>query len=120
MEQKFPKLPRPVVGEWVQGFFGDAPLPGPDATYWLDTIIELPPQQLDAFVEPFRSSMTVVVRPELWKTLQRDLPHPPFKHSDELDKFLSTAGPQGGWKVKAYVPEEASVLVLTAEGRDIT
>ncbi|MGH3724342.1 MAG: hypothetical protein ACRDUS_09485 [Mycobacterium sp.] len=119
LEQRFPKLPKPVTGEWVQGFFSDTPLPGPNTTYWVDAIIEMPPQQLAAYVAPFQSSMVLATRPRLWKTLDAGVPSTAqFERSDELDRMLSTTTNKGGWDVKAFVPQDGSVLVLSAQGKD--
>ncbi|MEU9806849.1 hypothetical protein [Mycobacterium sp. NPDC050853] len=118
LEQRFPKLPKPVTGEWVQGFFSDSPLPGPNTTYWMDAIIEMPPQQLAAYVAPFRSGMVLAIRPRLWKTLDSGVPSAQFERSDELDRMLSTNTEKGGWAVKAFVPKDGSVLVLSTQGKD--
>ncbi|WP_078311213.1 MULTISPECIES: hypothetical protein [unclassified Mycobacterium] len=121
LEQRFSKLPKPVTGEWVQGFFGDQPLPGPNTTYWVDAIIEMPPQQLSAYIAPFRSSMVLATRPRLWKTLDTGVPSSAqFERSDELDRMLSTNTAKGGWDVKAFAPKDGSVLVLSAQGKDVT
>ncbi|MUM15501.1 hypothetical protein FZI91_18070 [Mycobacterium sp. CBMA271] len=119
LEQRFPKLPKPVTGEWVQGFFGDEPLPGPNTTYWVDAIIEMPPQQLAAYVAPFRSSMVLATRPRLWKTLDTGVSSTAqFERSDELDRMLSTNTAKGGWEVKAFAPKDGAVLVLSTQGKD--
>ncbi|MBB4856498.1 hypothetical protein HNP40_003917 [Mycobacteroides chelonae] len=119
LEQRFPMLPKPVTGEWVQGFFSDEPLPGPGTTYWVDAIIEMPPRQLAAYVAPFRSSMVFATRPRLWKTLDTGVPSAvQFERSDELDRMLSTTTATGGWEVRAFAPTEGSVLVLSARGKD--
>lgn len=118
LAERIPRLPQPVTGEWVQGILGDELVAGPKTTLWLDAIVEVPHQQLAAYLEPFRSSMVPTSRPLLWKTLNTGVPPPPFERSDELDRMLSTNTTKGGWKVKAFVPSDAAVLVLTATGRD--
>lgn len=110
MTKRFPALGTPVAVSWVNGDMGDSRVPGP-SLYWIDSIVELSPdiaRDLKARYRPVATTKT----PDVWNTLAGSLPTGGYLAGDGLDAAFGSTR----IKAKAYLAEDAPVVVLTAVG----
>ncbi|WP_280833025.1 hypothetical protein [Mycolicibacterium frederiksbergense] len=110
LTKRFPALGSPVTASWVSGDMGDPQVPGP-SLYWIDSIVELSPAVADDLKAKYRPVPTSA-QPDVWETLRANLPAGGYLASDQLDSaFTSTK-----IKAKAFLAENAPVVIITATG----
>lgn len=110
LTKRFPAIGSPVNASWVSGDMGDPRIPGP-SLYWIDSIVELNPSVADDLKARYRP-MPTTDRLDVWESLRADLPLGAFLASGQLDAaFTGTT-----IKSKAFLAEDAPVLVITATG----
>lgn len=110
LTKRFPALGTPVTASWVSGDMGDPRVPGP-SLYWIDSIVELSPAVAEDLKTRYRAIPTAN-QPDVWESLSADLPHGGFLGSEQLNAaFTSTR-----IKSKAYLAENAPIIVITAIG----
>ena len=110
LTKRFPALGSPISASWVSGDMGDPEAPGP-SMYWIDAIVELTPDAVTALKSKYQPVATTT-RPDVWNTLVPMLPAGVYLISSALDEaFTSTK-----IRAKAYLAEQASVIVITSMG----
>lgn len=110
LTKRFPALGSPITASWVSGDMGDTRVPGP-SLYWIDSIVELSPAVADDLKKRYRAVPTTEL-PDVWETLRADLPQGQLLGSQQLNAaFTSTR-----IKSKAYLAEDAPIIVITAIG----
>lgn len=110
LTKRFPAIGSPVNASWVSGDMGDPEVPGP-SLYWIDSIVELNPSVAEDLKARYRPIPTTD-RPDVWESLRADLPQGGLLSSSQLDAAFT------GTKIKskAYLAEDAPVIVITATG----
>ncbi len=110
LTKRFPALGSPVAASWVSGDMGDPEVPGP-SLYWIDSIVELTPSTADDLKTKYRPIPTTNW-PDVWESLHDLLPQSGYLSGPQLDAaFTSTK-----IKSKAFLAEDAPVVVITATG----
>ncbi|ODR27510.1 hypothetical protein [Mycolicibacterium porcinum] len=110
LTKRFPAIGSPVNASWVSGDMGDPDVPGP-SLYWIDSIVELNPSVAEDLKARYRPIPTTD-RPDVWESLRADLPQGGLLSSSQLDAAFT------GTKIKsrAYLAEDAPIIVITATG----
>ncbi|OHU07129.1 hypothetical protein BKG60_00515 [Mycobacterium syngnathidarum] len=110
LTKRFPALGSPVAASWVSGDMGDPEVPGP-SLYWIDSIVELTPSVAEDLKTRYRPIPTTN-RPGVWESLHDSLPQGGFLASDQLDAAFTSSK----IKSKAFLAEDAPIIVITATG----
>lgn len=108
--KRFPELGTPVSASWVSGNVGDPNVPGP-SLYWLDAVVTLTPATATQLAQKYAPA-TAPGRPDVWTTLQDVLPPGPLSSGEQLNRAFTS----NDVKTKAYLAEDAPVIVLVAMG----
>lgn len=106
---RFPALGTPIAASWISGDMGDPRAPGP-SLYWIDAVVELSPAtaaELKSTYHPGPSGH----RPEVWGTLQDQLPPGDYLTGDALDAAFRTKT-----QAKVFLAEDEPTVVITATG----
>ena len=110
LTKRFPALGTPDAASWVSGVMGDTDAPGP-STYWIDAIVDLNPATVAELNSKYKP-MPTAAHPDVWNTLTGLLPSRGYVTSDALDEAFASAR----ISAKAYLAEQASVIVITSMG----
>ncbi|MUL84156.1 MULTISPECIES: hypothetical protein [unclassified Mycolicibacterium] len=79
--------------------------------YWIDAIVELSPAVADGLKTKYRPLPTTN-QPDVWEPLSENLPQGSYLASNQLDAAFNSAKV----KSRAFLAEEAPVVVITATG----
>lgn len=108
---RFTVLGEPSGATWYSGRLGRDDVLGP-STYWIDAVVELPQDELDALVEE-HEPLEATSEPDVVADLRGEVPSGALLTDDGLDRAFSTAGFAG----QVWLDPGARRVVITSKGQ---